>query len=406
MKHFGIITYYFPPNNSVGVRRVSYIIDYLLKNGHKVTVFTFEKNNIPDIYKKNNCNVLIFDFFKGFIKNQEFQNFNKFQKSKSKTSFKYLRKFKRKFINPFFGQLFDPRFFYIVPFCFYTIKNKNELNNIDYVFSTTPPYFVVLLSIILNKIIKKKLIIDIRDQFSNNPMFSGKFSYIEKKIDKACTSNADLVLTVSNPISEYYKNFNFNVKTIYNGFDEQIFKSVTHKFKINKINNLVYFGTINHKSRIPLHLIEYLEKIQNNIPYLHFYGENDLLKNYLLQRGTKIYKYFKFHDSVKFNNIFKETEKYDGVMIFEEKNPISSSQFGTIPTKVFESIALKKPIYIEMSEKLSAYEIIYKSGLLVYNFSIIPNQNVFLNVKIDPDHKYISQFSRLKSTEKMLKALE
>ena len=87
-------------------------------------------------------------------------------------------------------------------------------------------------------------------------------------------------------------------------------------------------------------------------------------------------------------------------MVFEEKNPTSESQFGTIPTKVFEYIAVGVPIISEMSEKVMAMELLTESKLLIHNFIDIN----FNNLKID-SYKVNKDLQRKLSRENGAKKL-
>lgn len=400
--HLAIFTYYFPPDNSVGIRRVSYWVDFFTRKGFKLTVFTVARGKIPDIILQI-PDIKIYLISISGIKLYNDNVYNKIDITINDSKrYIFLKNFKRNFINPFLGQIFDIRILYTVicflHFCFF----KKKYKEITHIIATTPPYFVVTWAIVFRRFINVKFILDYRDQFSNNDMFSGKFKFFEERLDRLFCSKADLITVVSYHIKEYYSLFANNVEVIYNGFDESRFKSIkAYNLKINeKIIDFCYVGSILHKSRLPIFFLDFLSK--SSFAYrVKFIGEASIVEEYISEKYPSILNNFIFQNRVPFEQIPAIISDADINLVFEEMNPKSKSQFGTIPTKIYEYIASTKPIISEMSPLIEGYDILLKSGLLIHNFTDF-NQSLNLSKIIIPDFEYIKSFSRYNSTKLFL----
>jgi hypothetical protein len=399
--HLAIFTYYFPPDNSVGVRRVSYWVDFFTKNDIKLTIFTVARGKIPDnVFRIPELSIYVITF--SGIKLYDKDVHNKFSDNKIINESKryiFLKNFKRQFINPFLGQIFDLRIFYTLICLIHFFFNKKKYRNITHIIATTPPYFVVTWAIVFKYFNDVKFILDYRDQFSNNDMFSGKFKFLEEKLDRFFCSKADLVTVVSHHIKDYYSLLSKNVKVVYNGFDESRFASSKEDTISldNKFIKFCYVGSILHKSRMPIHFIDFLSK--SNFTYcVEFIGEASIIEAYISEKYPSILNNFIFQKRVPFEQIPVIISSADINLVFEEMNPKSKSQFGTIPTKIYEYIASTKPIISEMSPLIEGHDILVKSGLLIHNFTDY-NQPVNLSKKLIPDMEFIKSFSRYNSTK-------
>ena len=272
--------------------------------------------------------------------------------------------------------------------------------------STAPPIFVHVWAVIFKFIINARLVLDYRDQFSNNPMFAGHFKLIESLFDNFLVKKSDLIIVVSDQIKEYYKKFNpKKIITILNGYDERVFKK--NDQINNKENNLkifTYVGSIKHNSRIPNLFLDWLELVEFDFK-CNFYGDSSLLKSYLIKNHPNLINSFSFNKNISYENVPNILKSSDINLVFEEKNPSSESQFGTIPTKIFEYIAVGVPVISEMSEKVMAHSILKESGLLIHNFSYKVSKNdIYFEKKEVNDHLKLS-LSRKNGANKLLKAI-
>lgn len=379
-----IFTYYFPPDNSVGVRRITYWIDFLLQKKINIILFTISRDNVPSNYLNNEyleIREVSFWNVKSKLKNQIANENLSTQTKDINPGYinRFLKFIKVNVINKYLGQLFDPRFFYVIPIIIHFIKNKKIYTDVNAVLSTAPPIFVHFWAVIFKRVTNLPIILDYRDQFSNNPMFSSKLSYFERKLDKYLITQSDVVLVVSDPIKQYYKKFNpKKISTILNGYDERIFTKESSLVKKKSYKTFTYVGSIVHESRIPNNFLKWLDTVDFDFKF-HIYGNAHILQKYINQNHSKISNNIIFKNGINYSKVPEILKNSDFNLVFEEKNPTSESQFGTIPTKVFEYIAVGVPIISEMSEKVVAMELLTESKLLVHNFT----DNNFNNLKIE-----------------------
>jgi hypothetical protein len=413
MKELNVFSYYFPPNDAVGTRRVNYWIKYFTKRDYNVNVFTCNHGILPDyltVIPNLNIYYITFSGIKDAKQYKRIQaNNGKVEVTESKLT-KVLKTVKRKFINPFLGQLFDYRILLAIPF-YFSIKNKrfDHIRKTKSVtIATTPPWFVLYWAILFKRRSNTKLIIDYRDQFSNNPMFAGVFVSLEKRLDKFLSTSADHITVVSEGIKNYYGKWNQKVNVIYNGFDEEKFTNIEERIENPKATSLEfsYYGSILHESRIPGNFIHFLSK---NVERYNFvvntYGDCDYLERHIKDKHPNLLPHFIFNRSIPFDQVAKNLEKSNINLVFEEKNPTSQSQFGTIPTKIFEYIAAGRPIIAEMSQEVEAYKFLKKSGLLLNNFDE-RNDDLRLDTELEYDLLFAKTLSREFSTSELEKIME
>jgi hypothetical protein len=399
--HLGIFTYYFPPDKSVGIRRIIYWTNYFLERNIKVSIFTIDHGKIPSIIsEKKNITIFVFKKYR-FV---EYKYNNTEIDARKNHSLSLLKKIKRRIINPYFGQLFDFRLLTIFFVFLYFFKNKEKQKyvDIDIAIASTPPFFILIWGVIFKKIFKCKLILDYRDQFSDNEMFSGKFVFLERIIDNYLCKNADLITVVSKHIRDYYLSFHPNVKVIYNGYDENIFKR--RSIYTNKISGepyiFTYVGSITHSSRVPHFFLNYLSNSKLNYK-LQLIGDVELVIQEIKDHYPQIQEKITFKRYIEFDKVPHILSTSDFNLVFEEKMPKSKSQFGTIPTKVYEYMSIGRPIISEMSKDIEAYSILANSGLLIHNFTEADN-HFDMNKDIDFNLQYVEQFSRFHSTSLLL----
>lgn len=390
-----IFTYYFPPNSEVGIRRVLYWIDFLLDRGYTINLYTIKHGKIPQPYP-DNPNLRIYIMNWKSISLYSKQNGSKIREVNTNT---FLKRIKKRIINPLFGQLADPRIIYCLPMLLHLrkIETKAQLT-----IATSPPYFIIVLAWLYSSKKNLPFIIDYRDQFSNNPMFSGILRSVETRIDKKLIHKATCIVSVSEPIVNYYNNLGAKrTKCIYNGYDEKIFKAAESNSNLGK-NRLImtYVGSIVHKSRIPKNFLNWLETFKHNYE-IHLYGDTELLLDYVYENHPRLQKKIITKKNLEYSKVPLILAKSDVNLVFEEKQPRSSSQFGTIPTKVYEYMAIRRPIISEMSNELEGYKLLKQSGLLLHNFS---EENLSFNLKnldIQPNNEFILSFSRLRGAEEL-----
>lgn len=231
-----IISYLFPPIGGGGVIRVTKFVKYLPSFGWKPYVLTVKK---------------------GFYPAKDPSLLAEMPREAEIIRTKYLEPafwLKSRFWQSFLAYFLYPLilipdrqilWFWPALISAYKILKKEK---IKIIFTTSAPASDHLIGLVLKKIVGVKWVADFRDEWSNNllkkyptPIHRLLSQFLEKKVVK----NADQVITVSEPITEYLKNLAADKKkfsTITNGFDEEDFQGL--KSHESKIFRLVHAGSL------------------------------------------------------------------------------------------------------------------------------------------------------------------
>lgn len=275
MKKVLIITYYWPPAGGAGVQRALKFVKYLPQFGWEPIVLTVENPDSPV-----DDTSLFKDISEG----------TKVYKTKSLEPFELYKKLTGKksdskipndiLLNKENGSLKDKlaqwvRLNIFIPdakigWKKYAVEKGLKIieeENIDLIFTTSPPQTVSLVGQTLSKRTGVKWIADFRDPWMEIVYYQNvKRNWITRKIDSSLESkvfsNADGVVTISNDMIRLFKSKVSEQKfhLIPNGFDESDFED-SKKAK-NDNFTIAYTGSIS-KDRVPYVLFSALNKLTN-----------------------------------------------------------------------------------------------------------------------------------------------
>ena len=355
------ISYEFPPCAGAGVQRATRHVDFLLKNGYKVTVLTSSHFNYNDNSIKLSCNqpnlmlISVHDYLE-----------------------RLLILLKSNFIRKLFSYIMFPdrRLIWAISSCFILI---HKYKNYGTIVTSSHPYsshFIGLFAKLLNPSVK--WIVDYRDAWTNNPsLFYSKkkilFSFINKFTESYINKKCDKIITVSENLKKYIIFNNKNeIDVVYNAFNKTDFDKKI-KNKKNKKFNIFYMGSL-YSERNPQLIIKPLEQllsldilILQNIN-LTIIGHNDL---------NFIKKEFKFLTD---NGLTLELSSYishDKALICAQKSDLLllliDNTYGSdavVTGKLLEYIYMNVPILGIVPKKSEAESIILKSnsGYVFYPF--------------------------------------
>lgn len=415
-----LICHYFPPHNNCGVRRVLYWANSLANKGHDVTVLTTRKTEEQLRPEGVDQKIKIVDYSYGrlrVLENGAIDSFGFSAQSYGVWWQKFAVKIKRSLINPFLGQIADPN----LPSVMLTIlsfwlkyKLGSKSSQIDFtdatIISTAPPWSMHLFGAALAHLFNCPLIIDYRDQFSNSHMFGGYLSSLEYKIDGFLCRRAQKVITVSPSMNTYYSNFNDNTRLLMNGYDPNLFWPDTFDMNRSSPFTIRYFGSIQHATRLPIVLLEALKKTSANVT-LDFYGDVPLIEDYLLE-NPELNKNVKVNAGVPQAQVRKLMAESDYNLLCETISGTSLSHTGVMTSKLFEYLAVERPILALISPKSDMVSVLSDSDLLVGPFQNKSEVLSWLNslndnrLEFEPKRSHIQKFSREKSVNLLLNLLE
>ncbi len=255
------IAYYFPPLGMGGVQRSLKFVKYLPEFYWEPIVLTVtdvayyakDYTLLREIEERKIYRTNSFDPLRIFRKIIERRG----SEHTSQREISFWHRMNRIFTPLFF--LPDTKILWI-PHAFKKAMEIIKKERIDLIFTTSPPHSVHLLGIMLKKTTNLPWVADFRDnwlteEYEKMPTPIHKF--LNKKMVLNVITKADRIITISNPIAEYFREISDKKKssivTIPNGYDMEDFKNVKpiccDRFTIT------YCGTLNH-TRTPERLFE------------------------------------------------------------------------------------------------------------------------------------------------------
>lgn len=357
MKKVLIITYYWPPSGGGGVQRWLKFVKYFREFSIEPIVFTPENPESPAIdksllsevpegvtvLKKNGWEP--YSFYKKFTGRKKDQRIN--------TGFlaeKGSHKITEELSVWIRGNLFipDARKYLVKPFINFLIDYLKE-NPVDMIISTGPPHSMHMIALGVKKKLNIPWIADFRDPWTNIDFYS-KLKLTKwadskhRRFEKSVINNADQLVTVSWSWAEDFKLLGAkNIEVITNGYDPDDYKSLIKSSRDNF--EICHIGSMN-KDRNPGLLWEALSEVATKIE-----GFKDDLKIILL--GSTDHEVFDnlsengLADNVEHTSYMPHKEvlqmAFNAAVLILPLND-TPNVAGIIPGKIFEYLALEKPI--------------------------------------------------------------
>lgn len=206
-----------------------------------------------------------------------------------------------------------------------------------------------------------KLVYDAHEIFGymiegNVPKIVVKTAFaLEKKLVK----KVDHIITVNEPLDNYFKNISKKPITIV--MNCKNLKTKTFQKTKNKIFTIVFIGTID-KGRLFPEIIDTIGSIDNIKFIIAGKNENVNLYNKVKNTSSK-YKNVEFLGQIPFNKVMNLTSKADLII-----NPVDSSTRNskiTTPNKLLEAMATGKPIICNKNTHAGELTEKNKCGLVV-----------------------------------------
>lgn len=358
MKKVLVITYYWPPSGGAGVQRWLKFTKYLRQYGWEPIIYTPENPEAPAIDHS-----LEKDVPEGIqvIKTkiwEPYAAYKRFVGRKKEDSIKggFLSENKRPSITEKIsvwirGNFFipDARKFWIKPSVRFLVDYLKK-NPVDAMVSTGPPHSMHMIALGIKKKLNIPWLADFRDPWTNIDFYDDlmltKFAHQKHiRLEREVLNTADKVVTVSwNWAKDFEKLCNRMIEVVTNGYDPEDFIGLNSNVTNEKFN-LCHLGSMN-KDRNPINLWKALAELcLNNGNFkdklkITFIGQTD----------------FSVFESIKESNLENNVEKIDylphqlAMKVAADSNllilPLNNTPNvdGIIPGKVFEYLALMRPI--------------------------------------------------------------
>ncbi len=289
-KRILFISYFFPPFDSVGVKRIAYWHKNISNYGLESMVFTAIKQNeksknIVYVEPEDNNNLLSY-----FIKDKGVN-----------------------WINPLKSKL-----------------KEFEQNDFDFVIISGGPFMQMLITKYLKTHFKTKIILDFRDPFYANPRFPSNRikDLIKLFFQTKFLKYSDVVITVNSECASLIKHT--NIRIIDNGYDETI---------LNKIEN--HNTTIPNSNFTAIATGKIYEDFNIN-PFFKALNKRrqilfEYIGNHQFKQNKELYNHGGF---LQYESALRYINKADFCVLFTGGMPFESS------TKIFDYLGLNKTILI------------------------------------------------------------
>ena len=359
------INFEFPPLNRAGVYRCLNFINNLDKEKYNITVLCFSENAIKELFSSDSVDTNMLKMVPNYvnvlniIEVEHFFLFSSYLKS---------RLFSKKKIDRVIEN----------------IVNAKELNNsgVDLIIASVPFFGAAFLGIELKNRLKKKLLLDLRDEWSHFPtlVYPNFMSYLKKFYEeKLALLKADVLVTVSEPlVNRYEKRHKFlknKIQYIPNSFLGQIDENLKkgklsqNTFKIGYTGSFYYYPEINYiintpfysrnikdwlkysplredwKYRSPFYFLLSLKEIVSKYPDIqiefHLIGNSpkwlhDMIKELDLEK-------FIFHHGMLSKNKVNDIQSTWNAFLLTTEY-VHNSDHYCIPSKIFDYIKFNIPI--------------------------------------------------------------
>lgn len=424
-----IVSYYFPPMNSVASLRIYSWARTWTDLGHAVTVLTAPKPHNDNLLQVKIDDIEVIEATNSFL--------NIFQHVLSK---KYSKRYSEKkadgIVHPLKQLLKRMNHWRLKRGILYTLRMPDHLSlwkqpalktvkgrTFDLVVSSFGPYVTHLIA---NQLVvngqAKKWIADYRDLWVDHGLMKGlfPFSIVEKRMQDQINRQADVITTVSGPLAKILSSnnpSNNKVHVIYNGYFEK-----THyiqnqpgilNWDLNK-KHLIYTGSIYEGAQDYSPLLRAIKnlKVNRNDLYsrleIHISGRSTGKLRGVVQ-SQEIQDCFIFEGNVAYQTALQMQKEADALLFFDYDPEIMA---GVITGKLFEYMTSGTEIW---SIGKSLTETDSNGFILKSNTGIVLGKNVqaiyrqlieLLSTKPKPPVKrnrdFIKQFSREEQAKKML----
>lgn len=256
---------------------------------------------------------------------------------------------------------------WLIPAFFNGIKIIRK-NKIDIIFATGMPWTSFLIGYFLKLFTGKKLIVDFRDPWLNNP-FIQKPNFqksMDKKWEKRILRKADLIIANTNSLKQdlisRYLHFKDKIIHLPNGFDEADFTSI--RVENNKNDNLImtHAGFLYGK-RNPLPILQAIEHLLKTNPQIsskiQFQQIGNVNLNYNLIemiQAKGLRKNITLIDQLEYQQCLSLLARSDVLLIIQQGTK------NQIPSKFYDYIYLDKPIISIAERKSELSHITLKNG--------------------------------------------
>ncbi len=437
-KNILLITVNFPPNPSVGTKRVSKILKYTDQTAFRFHVLTLKEmyynvdlgkqsgnqGKIPEsvlVYRTDKSDFTrLFTYLKQRLRamlRKEKKKANG-QKKRAERTDSSVSAGRTSWLHRFADRLRSVIFFFFefpdkyigwLPYALAEGKRIIDSQKIDIIMATAPPHSVFITAVMLKKLTQRKLVLDFRDPWAISRWDSGNplRYWMERAFERLCIRSADLIFFVTQKMrDEYaalYKNENPDkFQLFFNGYDPEDFPQQRPQPVKNERRPLqfVHLGTL-YKRRNPEPLLKAIKALQDEgkidpaQAQFVFIGSvvTELKFIYDKVKELGVEAFVRFSPPVSFEESIRTMFEADVLLLIQPDTDLQ------IPAKLYEYIYTKKPILAIAEPESATHQVLRQGnlGILAPSKDIEAIKRAVLDLlhdkmQLQPDESYIEQF--------------
>lgn len=216
----------------------------------------------------------------------------------------------------------------------------------DVVFASGPPHTTLVIARRLVGAVRIPLVIEFRDRWWDDPYYREPYvrRWIERRLEAWVLGKAVGITTVSQPWAETYEQrYGLPVGVIYNGYDPALIADAEATGAIDSSTlEIGYFGGIYVGRRDPTPLFQALTRpeVADLDIRISFYGTQDHTVWPLADREG-VRDRISVHPSIPHEEVVRIERRSDVLLLMQWNNPLEQ---GNVPGKLFEYLASRRPI--------------------------------------------------------------
>lgn len=361
-----ILAYDFPPYNSIGAQRPYSWIKFLPNLGYEPIVITRHWDNITnsdDYYRPSSCQTTTEEILEGvrIIRTPFKPNLRDKLILKKSKLFIILRKVLSLIYN--IGQYHSFRFDNRSNL-YQAAEDISKNEKIDLIIASAEPYVLFRYGYLLNKKHNIPWVADYRDEWTtdsihlSNKGLQLQFKFFLKSRELKFMKNADLIISAANNYSQRLNLFlNQEVKTIYNGYFKDDFKSLNKEltptnFEISYIGSLYDYQPLEEFLE---GVKQFTNKHQPKNFKLVFYGGSfdQQQEKRITKYDTQLSEYIVSTDRIPRDILYQKLNNQSSAFLI-----LASSEEVRIPGKLFDYMGLGKSILLFKDDENILKEIV------------------------------------------------
>ena len=352
-----LVTWYFPPDNSIAAIRLGKMARYLEQSGHRVRIAA------PDIVSNDRSLPVEIDDRSieriRFIDiDQRFNPVSRFQNESDQTATGEARPKKkpplwRRFIvtrGGFLSRVYEDIILYpdrridwlptLLPRLFRMIKAERP----DLILASGPPFSSFLSVAIAARRFGVPWIAEFRDRWVDDPYDPGPSwrAPFDRWFERVLVRRAAGIITVSDPWAEFYRGkYRLPTETVMNGFDPLDFK-VDCAPPNSLPLRVLHAGSIYPERRDPQALFEAVKRFGfgPDTLRLQFYGQSvQTLADQAYAMGVQ--DVVELREAIPYRDALGLQKQSDVLLLLQWNNP---AEDGNVPAKIFEYMAINRQI--------------------------------------------------------------